>query len=174
VESEVAIRSHAQNFLTFIRAEDQIAGRCPLCKREIRLSEMQLYYVPDHKEDFLAEFRKDQEEWEEEKHDAIERSVRSSRNKILGDVFENLSPFLPGFKYEPADVRHIGAPIDYVCFNGLAQNREVEKVTFLDIKTGKSTLTDAEESIQEAVQDGRVDFDIVRFKPEQLVHEVTA
>jgi predicted Holliday junction resolvase-like endonuclease len=170
----MALRALSSNILHFIRSEDQIAGRCPLCKKEIRLSEMQLYYVPDHKEDFLAEFRKDQEEWEEEKDDIIERSLRSSRNKILGDVFENLSPFLPGFKYEPADVRHIGAPIDYVCFKGLAQNRQVEKITFLDIKTGKSTLTEAEESIQEAVQDGRVDFDIVRFKPEQLTHQIIA
>jgi predicted Holliday junction resolvase-like endonuclease len=174
VESKMALDDLARTFLNIVRSESQIAGECPECGETIKLGEVQWYYIPDRKEDFLADFRKKVADWEEEKQKIIKDRLRRSRSAILGDVFESLSPFLPGFKYEPADVRHIGRPIDYVCFNGLAQSREVEKITFLDIKTGKSTLTEAEQTIQEAVQDGRVEFDVVRFKPEQLTHKVTA
>jgi predicted Holliday junction resolvase-like endonuclease len=164
----MALRQLSIQFRDFIKGEDQLAGFCPLCRGLIRLSEMEIFYIPDRKEDFLGEVRKMKEDFESEKDKIIKDRLRRSRSSIMGDVIEHLSPFLPGFKYEPADLRHIGKPVDYLAFNGLGLNREVESVTFLDIKVGKSRLSEVEESIQKAVKDHKVGFETISFKPESL------
>jgi len=162
-------QSVSKDFVNYLRTEDQVGFHCPHCASFFRLSELELFCISDRKGDFLAEVRKMKKDFEEEKNKIIQNSVRHSRSAIMGEVFEQLSPFLPGFKYVPADLRHIGNPVDYISFNGLGLNREVESVTFLDIKAGKSArLLDVEESIRKAVLDGRVEFETIHFKPEML------
>lgn len=74
--------------------------------------------------------------------DAQERS----RPIIKGLVAEQIVPFLEDFKYKPADARFIGAPIDYVIFDGYSDKSEEITVVLADIKTGKSAnLTSGQE-----------------------------
>lgn len=64
----MALKALSQNFLDFIRVEDQLAGLCPLCNQLIRVSEMELFYIPDRKDDVLRTLRdKERELTEQEK-----------------------------------------------------------------------------------------------------------
>ena len=55
----------------------------------------------------------------DERKDAVE----TSRNVLKGKIGEQMSPLLPEFysKYEPADARFIGSPIDYVIFKNMSK-----------------------------------------------------
>ena len=104
-----------------------------------------------------------------ERKDAVDQS----RNTIKGKIGEQMSPLLPEFysKYEPADARFLGSPIDYVIFKNMSKFKNKEKVSIdvilLDVKTGLSAdLSPLQKTIQQAVKDGRVKFDVLRPKIE--------
>lgn len=147
--------------MRIIRVENLIAGYCPNCHEMFRLSEVELFYIPDRKKDFLEELRNKQRELEQqiltERHDAIKRS----RSSLMGKLFESVRPYLPEFNYHPGDLRSIWNPVDFVSFNGLAMNRDVDSITFVEIKSGRSTLSTVERSIKEAVEKGKVSFETV-------------
>lgn len=155
-----------ETVISVIRAEDQVGGFCPSCRQIFRLSEVELFYIPDRKKDFLTELRRKESEIDErvdaERKDAIKRS----RASLMGNLFETVRPYLPGFKHHPGDLRGIWNPVDFISFNGLASNREVESITFLEVKTGRSSLNGVERSIQKAVEDGRVSFETVNCPSE--------
>ena len=98
---------------------------------------------------------------------ARRQSAEQSRAVLKGKMAEQMAPLLPGFAYWPADARFLGDPVDYVVFNGYSTLKdegadgEVE-IVILDIKQGKSMLTDGQRQIAKAVEAGRVRFEVVR------------
>ena len=82
-------------------------------------------------------------------------AVRRSRSVVAGKAVEQMAPFLPGFDYDPRDVRFLGSPVDLVVFDGLGRG-QLEAVVFVEVKTGTGTLSDRERSVREAVREGRV------------------
>jgi|TARA_B100002003_G_scaffold250493_1_gene290075 predicted Holliday junction resolvase-like endonuclease len=96
-------------------------------------------------------------EVKDHRRDAVARS-----RAILGGQFaEQLSPFLPGFKYSPNECRFIGKPIDFVVFKG-ADGKKIEEVVFVEVKSGKSRLSPFERKLKEAVEGGRVRWEEYR------------
>jgi predicted Holliday junction resolvase-like endonuclease len=95
-------------------------------------------------------------------------AVLNSRSVLLGKLYERLAPFLRGFKHDPRDIRPILDPIDYVCFDGLTVNRRVSRITFVEVKTGTSKVTDSQKSIEEAVKDHRVGMEVLRIGSKDL------
>ena len=85
--------------------------------------------------------------------DAVQRSLAVT----TGKVHEQLLPHLPGFTYNPKDVRFLGSPVDFVVFDGLSNGR-LERVVFLEVKTGDAVLSGRERQIREAVEAGRVEW----------------
>jgi predicted Holliday junction resolvase-like endonuclease len=72
------------------------------------------------------------------------------------------------FHYEPSDARFIGAPIDYLIFDGYTRVKDGqsdEKITVVlaDIKTGSASLNRTERRIKEAVEEGRVKWETIRL-----------
>jgi predicted Holliday junction resolvase-like endonuclease len=157
----VALRELSQNFRDFIRVEDQIAGLCPLCNQLIRLSEMELFYIPDRKNDVLSMLRDKERELKEQESDIRADAAKRSRAALLGSLMEQVGPLLPGFKYDLNDLRALWDPIDFVAFNGIGVDRKVDSVTFVDIKTGQARLSPVQKSIKEAVEAGNVRFETV-------------
>jgi predicted Holliday junction resolvase-like endonuclease len=86
-----------------------------------------------------------------------EDAVQRSRAVIAGKVYEQVVPYLPGFPYNPKDVRFLGSPVDLVVFDGLADG-QVERIVFLEVKTGGSDLTSRERSVRDAVQAREVEW----------------
>ena len=79
-----------------------------------------------------------------------EDAVQRSQAVTAGKVHEQLIPYLPGFPFNPKDVRFLGSPIDLVVFDGLAEG-QVRRVVFLEVKTGRAGLTSRERSVRDAV-----------------------
>jgi predicted Holliday junction resolvase-like endonuclease len=89
---------------------------------------------------------------------AIRRdAVVRSRAVTAGKVLEQLVPYLPGFPYHPGDVRFLGSPVDLVVFDGLSDG-DVERVVFVEVKTGGSRLTRRERQVRGAVEAGKVEW----------------
>lgn len=89
-------------------------------------------------------------------------ALRLSRATLRGQVAEQLAPLLPGFDYSLDDARFLGAPVDYVVFDGYGDDDEVE-VVFVEVKTGNARLSRGERRIRDAVRAGRVRFETLRL-----------
>ena len=84
-------------------------------------------------------------------------SQKKSSEVRLGQISENLAPFLKEFKYDPKKCHFLGNPIDYVIF-------EEDKIVFLEIKSGESALSSTQRNIRDLIKDGKVYFDQMRIK----------
>jgi predicted Holliday junction resolvase-like endonuclease len=94
---------------------------------------------------------------------AIRRdAVQRSEAVTAGKVHEQLIPYLPAFPYNPKDVRFLGSPVDLIVFDGLAEGR-LERIVFLEVKTGGSGLTSRERWIRDVVQAGEVEWSELRI-----------
>lgn len=100
--------------------------------------------------------------------DAIQRS----QAVIMGKVTEHFIPYLPDFAFNPKDARFMGSPVDFVIFDGLDEG-EIRQVVFIEIKTGKSTLTQRERQIRQAIQSGRVQWLELRSAQHQVALPTT-
>lgn len=89
----------------------------------------------------------------EVRRDAIQRS----QAVVTGKVTEQLLPYLPGFEFNPKDVRFLGSPVDLVVFDGLS-NGQLERVVFVEVKTGEATLTKRERQLRETILARRVEW----------------
>jgi predicted Holliday junction resolvase-like endonuclease len=84
-------------------------------------------------------------------------AIEKSRLVLEGKFKEQLAPFLPEFGFNPTDARFIGSPVDFIIFDGAAENN-IKKIVFLEVKSGKSRLTKKEEQIKENIEKGKVEF----------------
>ncbi len=100
---------------------------------------------------------------------ARKESVRLSRATRDGRASEQLVPYLPAFEdqFDRCDARFLGAPIDFVVFDGLyGPDRSLNEIVFVEVKSGRPTLNAAEKEVKEAVEDRRVRWErIVLDKP---------
>ena len=84
-------------------------------------------------------------------------AVRRSRSALTGQVSEQLAPYLPGFPWNPNEVRFLGKPIDFLVFKGMDEKR-IEEVVFVEVKTGDGALSPVERSLRDAIQEQRVSW----------------
>jgi len=83
---------------------------------------------------------------------------------MRGQATEHLAPLLQN-DYNPKDFRFLANPIDYIIYDGLSDlsdkvRKDINKIVFLDIKTGSSNLTTIQRRIRDAIQEGRVEFQV--------------
>ena len=71
---------------------------------------------------------------------------------------EQLAPFLLGFPCNPADVRFVGKPVDFVGFPGAAEWKAIREVLVIEVKSGISRLSERERQIKAAVESGHVRY----------------
>lgn len=94
--------------------------------------------------------------------EAAKAALERSRHVLKGQAAEQLAPLSGAFSYLPSDSRFLGSPIDYLVFDGLSEDQELE-IVFLEVKSGKSQLTAREAKIREAVKAGRVRWEELRL-----------
>lgn len=82
-------------------------------------------------------------------------SVKRSRAVVVGQVAEQLAPFLPEFPYSPSEARFIGKPIDFIVFEGMDE-KEIRSVVFVEVKSGGSRLSPQERKLKDAIENHRV------------------
>jgi len=107
---------------------------------------------------------------EQEKKKIRQTAIFQSRSVLTGKFTEQMTPYLPEFKYDPTEARFIGSPIDMIVFPGLAQG-DPQEVVIMEIKTGKHCqLTYAEKKIRQLIEDGMVRWELIERngKPEDI------
>jgi predicted Holliday junction resolvase-like endonuclease len=101
---------------------------------------------------------------EENRADAVD----ASRAVLKGKIAEQMAPLLPGFlaKYNPADARFIGSPIDYLIFKNMSMgddSNNLIEIVLLDVKTGNAGLNMIQKKIEAATTAKRISFDVLRI-----------
>ncbi len=84
-------------------------------------------------------------------------AVMRSRAVLAGQFSEQLAPYLPDFPFNPTECKFIGKPVDFLVFHGLDE-KNVTGVSFVEVKSGKSRLTSTENSVKDAVLNGKVNW----------------
>jgi predicted Holliday junction resolvase-like endonuclease len=108
---------------------------------------------------------------EQEKKKIRQSAITQSRAVLTGKFTEQMTPYLPEFKYDPTEARFIGSPIDLIVFPGLAQG-DPSEVVIMEIKTGKHCqLTYAEKKIRQLIEDGMVRWELIEYNGEQENNE---
>lgn len=85
-------------------------------------------------------------------------AVKRSKAVINGQVAEQIAPFLPDFPANPSDARFIGKPVDFIVFSGLSENEKIDEILFVEVKTGKSLLSEREKEVKKAIEQGKVRY----------------
>ena len=101
---------------------------------------------------------------EEERADAVD----TSRAVLKGKIAEQIAPLLPEFlaKYNPADARFIGSPIDYLIFRNMSKGKDSDdsiEIVLLDVKTGNAGLNSIQKKIEAATAEKRISFEVLRI-----------
>jgi predicted Holliday junction resolvase-like endonuclease len=92
---------------------------------------------------------------------ARRNAVQQSRAVTRGQMYEQLVPYLPEFRFNPKDAQFLGKPVDFVVFDGLDEG-VVRNIVFVEVKTGASKLTTRERLVRDAVNAGRVEWMEIR------------
>lgn len=99
---------------------------------------------------------KEKLDFQEQQYDKLFSQKKSSEVRT-GLITEQISPFLSDYPLDPATARFIGNPIDFIHF-------DEDKVTFVEVKTGKSQLSKKQRRIRDLVGEGKVEFVIYRVE----------
>lgn len=107
------------------------------------------------------------EQWKNAYSKQIRReAIAGSQAAVAGRVFERVAPYLPGFGYNPRDVRFVGDPVDFVVFDGLSEGN-VRNVVFVEVKTGDGELNGNERRVKAAIVERRVEWSLFRMSDGQ-------
>lgn len=110
-----------------------------------------------------AEAKVELEQWKTTNESQLRQdAIQRSQAVTIGKVTEHIVPYLPGFSFNPKDVRFLGTPIDLVIFDGLCEGH-VKRIVFVEVKTGTSSLSGRERLVREAVNAGKVEW--LEFRP---------
>lgn len=120
-----------------------------------------------------ADARMQFEHWKQEseqeiRSDAVQRSLAVTKGKVT----EHIVPYLPGFDFDPKDVRFLGTPIDLIAFKGLNASDEEVEIVFIEVKTGRSVLSAREKAVKKAVEEKKVSWRV--FNPDLEVRRPLA
>lgn len=84
-----------------------------------------------------------------------QKAIGKSRAVLKGKIGEQMAPILPEFRYNPADARFIGSPIDYIIFDGYSEamdgRGQIRRIVLMDVKTGNARLSPIEKKVKDAV-----------------------
>ena len=95
-----------------------------------------------------------------------ETAIKQSRAVLSGQFSEQIAPYMPDFPYKPTEARFIGKPVDFIVFRGMDE-KKIEEVVFVEVKSGKSQLSGVEKTLKSAIQDKKISWDeykVIEFK----------
>lgn len=95
-----------------------------------------------------------------------ETAIKQSRAVLSGQLSEQIAPYMPDFPYKPTEARFIGKPVDFIVFKGMDE-KKIDEVVFVEVKTGQSQLSKVEKTLKEAIQNKKVDWYVYKV-PEEI------
>lgn len=88
-------------------------------------------------------------------------SQKKSSEVRLGQISEQLAPFLDGFSYDTRNTKFLGQPIDLIAF-------EPDRVVFIEVKTGGAQLSPKQKHIKELIQNHQVFWEEFRISGNKI------
>jgi len=158
--------SSSRDLIKEFRHNKRFRGTCPACEATFRLADIVMYSLSDAPPEEAAEairiLRRNLKERREElaslRHRMTTRAQNTAAAVNLGKIVEKIVPSFSTFAHMAGDCRALFEPIDYIVFSGLAKNRLVDKLVFLDVKSGGARLTKDQRNIKQVVESGEVVF----------------
>lgn len=156
-------QSH-QDLINFLQ-QNGFKANCPTCGEGIKLKDSSLFSV----DNFNAQAKQLLNEKKEElkiqraainkKKSSTQQRVETTTNSVnMGFILERLAPVLEHFPFDKNDCRSLFDPIDYVIFEGLQKTGKVQKIFFVDIKSGKAKLKANQKAIKQMIEQKKVEF----------------
>lgn len=156
-------QSH-QDLINFLQ-QNGFKANCPSCGEGIKLKDASLFSV----DNFNAQAKQLLNEKKEElkiqrkaiskKKSSTQQRVETTTNSVnMGFILERLAPVLEHFPFDKNDCRSLFDPIDYVIFEGLQKTGKVQKIFFVDIKSGKAKLKANQKAIKQMIEQKKVEF----------------
>lgn len=146
---------------------NQFYAECPCCNQTISLAKSNLFYSDEFNEKAKDAYELCQRELDERrqqlkalKQRISDKSEIGARSVNIGFILERMFPSLAEFPYCCEDCRSIFDPIDYLVFEGLAAKGKVEKLLWIEIKTGGARLNQHEKQIKSLVDRKELAWDV--------------
>ena len=95
-------------------------------------------------------------QWEQQLTSLRSDIANNQRANIKGKVAETFAPFLYGFPFKPSECKFLGAPIDYVVFEGL-DDRNIKGIHFLEVKSDTAKLSKHQKHIKDLIDSLKTD-----------------
>ena len=135
---------------------------CSSCQEEVRLKQAALFDNKNFSDEALEVYNEHLEYIRQRKAELKSLKERGNTKSEVGAlstnfgfIMERIAPTLPTFRFKHNDCRSLFDPIDYVIFEGLTQNGTVDKIYFVDIKTGGARLNKRQKEIRNLINDKR-------------------
>ncbi len=156
-------QSH-QDLINFLQ-QNGFKANCPSCGEGIKLKDSSLFSL----DNFNAQAKQLLNEKKEElkiQREEISKKKRATQKRVetttgsvnMGFILERLAPVLEHFPFDKNDCRSLFDPIDYVIFEGLQKTGKVQKIFFVDIKSGKAKLKPNQKAIKQMIEQKKVEF----------------
>lgn len=123
----------SNDIVNFFEVERKIFGICPKCNDFFRLSECKIFLKGEKTKDWLDGLNKEQERIDrafdklEEKRGSIMERAREKGRKQALETIKNIDRVFTPKGLNPDDAKTIFYPIDYVVFNGMKENKKIDK-----------------------------------------------
>lgn len=106
--------------------------------------------------------------WRKRYENFRKASSTTQRVTLRGQMAERVASLFPQFVWNPSDTHFLGAPVDFVIFHGLGGSRDTGyskpvEVVFVEAKTGDATLTKSEKLVEDAINNGRVRYEVMHL-----------
>ena len=166
-------RTEAQKIIETLKKGNYYAD-CSCCDEPIPLRKAQLFYDGDlsPQAEYLrnglwSEIQDRKKELHSHKKSIISSSEVGSRATNIGFLSERIAPSLPDFPFNRNDCRSLFDPIDYLVFEGLSKTRKINKIFFVEIKTGGARLQSNQKEIKALVESKKIEFMTYKNKTKQ-------
>ena len=153
-----------QQIIQFLQ-KNNFKAECANCGESFSLKDSPLF-SPDEFTPEAKELLKEKKEFLKERKLEISQRTATTTQRLetttqsvnIGFILERLAPVLKEFRFDKNDCRSLFDPIDYVIFDGLNKTGEVQKIFFIDIKTGEARLKKNQKAVKQKVQDKLIEF----------------
>ncbi len=162
---DMAIPKDIEGLIEEMSTDPKYRGECGSCGESFRLKDAGLFYFDNFTKEGVEAKKALSDETKEIQgryQDLMQRikkgAPRTSLAVNVGKICEKVAPAMTGFPHSIDDCRFMAEPIDYLIFSGLMLGGRVNRLIFMDIKTGNARLNKSQLVIKETVERGKVEL----------------
>jgi len=161
----MAIPKEIEGLIEEMSTDPKYRGECDSCGESFRLRDAGLFYFDnftkegvDAKKALNDETKEIQGTYQDLMQRIKKGAPKTSLAVNIGKICEKVAPAMNGFPHSIDDCRFMAEPIDYLIFRGIMAGGKVNRLIFMDIKTGNARLNKSQRLIKQIVEMGKVEL----------------